>query len=69
MPVLIFKTNVQKKSQAKKIIKMLIVQLPGHKINFDLEDCDKILRVEGNNIQENKVIRQVSDQGFEVIPL
>jgi hypothetical protein len=69
MEVLVFKTNVQKKSQAVKIIKMLMGQLPKHNINFDLEDCDKILRVEGNNIQETKIIEQVLAQGFDAIPL
>ena len=43
----IFKTNVQNKTQAKRILNLLKEQFSEAKINFDLNDCDKILRVEG----------------------
>lgn len=43
----IFKTNVQNKTQAKRIINSLKRMFSEAKINFDLSDCDKILRVEG----------------------
>jgi len=69
MPVLVFKTNVQKKSHAKKIIKILSGQLPAYNITFDLQDCDRILRVEGNIINQTNMIKQVSAQGFDVILL
>jgi hypothetical protein len=42
----VFKTNVQYKEAADKIIKELLDAFPGSIINFDLDDCDKILRVE-----------------------
>lgn len=45
----IFKTNVVRKHEAKILIDEMIVLFPGYKINFDLEDCDKILRVENTN--------------------
>ena len=32
------------------IIQKLNEQLPDSKINFDLEDCDKILRIESHSI-------------------
>ena len=69
MAVLVFKTNIQRKSQAIKIKKMLAEQLPKHRINFDLDDCDKILRVEGNDMHETKIVEQVLAQGFELILL
>ena len=69
MKVLVFKTNVQNKSQSIKLIEVLTGIFPKHKINFDLQDCDKILRVEGNNIIETKIIEQVSAYGFDVTPL
>ena len=43
----IFKTNVQNKTQAKRIIKLLKKVSSEAKVNFDLTDCDKILRVGG----------------------
>jgi hypothetical protein len=45
----VFKTNVVKKQAAKMILKEIGIQQPKYKCNFDLEDCDKILRVESEN--------------------
>ena len=47
MMIEIFKTNVQNKTQAKRIINLLKEMFSEAKINFDLGDRDKILRVEG----------------------
>ncbi|MBO9620594.1 MAG: hypothetical protein J7539_16345 [Niabella sp.] len=44
--VAIFKTDVLDEPAAKRMVGCLKKLLPGSKINFDLEDCDKILRVE-----------------------
>jgi len=35
------------------------------KINFDLEDCDKILRVEGENILNEKITGLVTESGYQ----
>lgn len=43
----IFKTNVEEPSAATLIVQHLQNRLPRCRINFDLQDCDKILRVEG----------------------
>ena len=42
----IFATNVQEVSQAKDLVNILLKIFPEYLINFDLEDCDRILRVE-----------------------
>jgi hypothetical protein len=34
------------------------------KINFDLEDCDKILRVEGSNVRQEKIAKLVTENGY-----
>ncbi|HWB28457.1 MAG TPA: hypothetical protein VG738_23455 [Chitinophagaceae bacterium] len=60
----VFKTNVQKQKQAKQLAAVLRQCFPGSKINFDLEDCDKVLRVEANNLLPNKVITVVIQNGF-----
>ena len=56
----VFKTNVQSSSEARLIIQKLAEEFPEHKINFDLSDCDKILRVQGNAIKEAKIIHIVT---------
>lgn len=43
----IFKTNIQNKTQANRIINLLKKVSSEATINFDLTDCDKILRVDG----------------------
>jgi hypothetical protein len=60
----VFKTNVQKKSQSKTLNCILSEAFPSFKINFDLSDCDKVLRVEGENIIALRIIILVKDHGF-----
>ena len=64
MMIEIFKTNVEELAQAKKIIDLLLEHFPGNKINFDLHDCDKILRVEGKNFRSEKIMGLVIENGF-----
>ena len=42
----IFKTTVEKPSEAGLIVEKLQQRFPYYRINFDLADCDRILRVE-----------------------
>lgn len=60
----VFKTNVGEVSQAKRMIDILLENFPGNKINFDLHDCDKILRVEGENFEIENIIMLVTQHGF-----
>ncbi len=60
----VFKTNVKKASQAKKMVALLQQQLPGNKINFDLGDCDKILRVEGTSFSPAAIANLMQQNGF-----
>jgi hypothetical protein len=61
----VFKTNVQKRAQSKMLLSLLSDTFPSFKINFDLADCDKILRVEGENIEPMRIISMVNENGFE----
>jgi hypothetical protein len=60
----VFKTNVQEFTQAQKLVTLLRRHFPDSKINFDLDDCDKVLRVEGNNLRIEKVMTLVTEKGF-----
>lgn len=62
--ITVFKTNVQKAMQAKKLVSYLLQHFPGNKINIDLNDCDKVLRVEGENFKEGKIMMLVRQTGF-----
>jgi len=60
----VFKTNVQEFSEAQKLVALLLRHFPNSKINFDLDDCDKVLRVEGHNLRIEKVMTLVTEKGF-----
>ncbi|HSY62254.1 MAG TPA: hypothetical protein VK796_10275 [Cytophaga sp.] len=61
----VFKTNVQKKTQSKMLLCILSEVFPSFKINFDLSDCDKVLRVEGDNIEAPGIMMLVKERGFK----
>jgi len=52
--IYVFKTSVKTKSQVKHLERHINSMLPNEKWNFDLEDCDKILRVDS---EENIALR------------
>ncbi|HEY4874873.1 MAG TPA: hypothetical protein VIH86_04835 [Puia sp.] len=60
----IFKTNVQKKAQGKMLLCILSEAFPSFKINFDLSDSDKVLRVEGDNMEVLRIMILVKEYGF-----
>ena len=60
----VFKTNVQKKTQSKMLLCILSETFPSFKINFDLSDCDKVLRVEGENMEALRIMMLVKQYGF-----
>lgn len=55
----IFKTNVESLSRANIIVSKLLKQFPTYRINFDLNDCDKILRIEtcGGTVEIEAIIK------------
>ena len=60
----VFKTNVELQEHATALLKELSYKFPQIKINFDLEDCDRILRVEGNSIVPHKIIETLNTKGY-----
>jgi hypothetical protein len=61
----VFKTNVRSIRKAKLIIQKLAEEFPAHKINFDLSDCDRILRVQGKNISSEKIIQRLIEENYQ----
>jgi hypothetical protein len=43
----VFRTNIENILEAERIRKLLLEHFPNCQINLDLEDCDKILRIQG----------------------
>jgi hypothetical protein len=62
----IFKTDVKQECEAAALVSLLLQHLPYCRINFDLEDCDRILRIESAQQEINlpQVIHIMNKQGY-----
>ena len=61
----VFKTSILYQQQANQVLELLTREYPAFRINMDLSDCDKILRVEGNHVRPEKIIELVASRGYE----
>lgn len=63
----VFKTNVEQVSCSEKICSAIQALDRCYEVNFDLEDCDRILRVENPKgpIDGVSVIHIVGEYGFK----
>ena len=69
MEVLVFTTSVEKPTQVKKI-KPLLTAIPAiEDWNFDLEDCDNILRVVASDISPRYIESLLQTAGFDCVEL
>jgi hypothetical protein len=67
----VFKTNVENHDQAIMLLDRIHQAFADYKANFDLQDCDKILRVKSSaHVQADCLINVLKDFGFhaEVLP-
>jgi len=62
----IFRTNVNKSKEAENITRMLSKLMKGYAFNFDLEDCDRILRVasDADPIDTLTIIKLLNSQNY-----
>ena len=68
--VYIFKTDVNHQQDADKIVIAISKIYPGFKVNFDLEDCDKILRIESEHLFDvDPIVSFVQRQNVKIEPL
>jgi len=62
----IFKTNVRGKRNALYLVGEMNATFPNHKISIDLDDRDKVLRVESQKgkIKSTEIIRLLKQRNF-----
>lgn len=62
----IFKTNIEDPGQALEVLSHIKEKYVSYVANFDLEDCDRILRVESihGDVDGRALIKLVNDLGF-----
>ena len=65
----VYKTNVCSKEKMDSLLQLLRTKFPAIKFNFDLADCDNILRAEGEAINNTDVITLMNSQHFFCEPL
>ncbi len=64
MDILVFTTSVEKPAQIK-MVKPLLTAVPAITgWNFDLEDCDNILRIEANDVSPRYIESILHTAGF-----
>ena len=67
----VFKTNVASHLQEANLVRVIEGSFEGYKANFDIDDCDHILRIESvKNIEVTRLICFLKDIGVmaEVLP-
>ena len=66
MVVEVFKTNVRHADHASMLVNEIHATFSDYTANFDLEDCDKILRVASRTaiIQVSAVVKLMENFGF-----
>ncbi len=60
----VFKTNVEQLEHSEMLIEQIINHIPNGQINFDLEDCDKILRIEAESVSNQLIIEILNQNGY-----
>ncbi len=65
----VFKTDIKETSVADHLIFELLLLFPVAQINFDLEDCDHILRIKAKSVCIKTVQKLFSEKGIYCEPL
>jgi hypothetical protein len=60
----VFKTDILRQTDAEQVAAVLHSFFRNCRISFDLEDCDRVLRVQGEKINTEIIISLVQQQGF-----
>lgn len=65
LPVIVevFSTDVGSKESAEAILELFGKEYPDYTMNFDLDDCDRIFRVEGKDVRYEEIIAKLEKTG------
>ena len=61
----VYRTTVTDFDESQLLIKLLQDVMLGAEVTFDLEDCDKVLRIKADYIDRNQVISILSRYNYE----
>jgi hypothetical protein len=60
----IFKTDVENERQAAALVRLIRDRFAVARVNVDLHDDDKVLRVEGDFFEPERIVQVVLSAGF-----
>lgn len=63
--IYVFKTSVKTKKDIKELASKLEHFIPNSRWNFDLEDCDKILRIDSQFEVRETTTKLLQDNGYK----
>lgn len=63
----VFKTDVEDSTSAVKLLDHINTHFPAYQVNFDLSDCDRILRIKNARgvIEAGRVIEIIARLGYK----
>jgi len=64
MEILILKTNISSKKHVKAVAPLLDGQENISRWNIDLNDIDKVLRIESTEMELTEVVQLIQEAGF-----
>jgi hypothetical protein len=62
----VFKTNITDECKATQVCEAIAHEFPEYAINFDLQDCDHVMRIQSREIVDCiAIVRLIQACGFE----
>jgi len=65
MDIGVFVTNITTDTEFAKIKSAINIFLPCSEISIDLDDVDRVLRIEAENLDSKKIIKTVNRHHFD----
>lgn len=63
----VFRTDVEEKDAAEKLVKQLVARFGFVSVNIDLDDCDRVLRIEDAlDVDVDSVVSFARLEGYEI---
>jgi hypothetical protein len=64
MDILVFKTNIDREDDVMRVMSRKKEEARIRRWSVDREDCDKVLRVEADEILPDEIIEMINNAGY-----
>lgn len=64
MDILVFKTNIDREDDVLRVMNRMKEEVRIRRWSVDREDCDKVLRVEADEILPDEIIEMIKTAGY-----